>query len=104
MTWEGLLQALEESGHAPEELDYMENYGAVAVVRHEALGGRRPRCLFGTLRVDGDLSFDVYLFPSAEEAREFAELMEAGTIRIGNLAATVEADNRERLQGILDSL
>jgi hypothetical protein len=104
MTWEGLFQALDASGHVPEELDYMENYGAIAAARHEALGGRHVRCLFGTLRIDGDLAFDVYLFPSPEEAREFTELVEAGTIRIGNLAARVGASQRERLRGILESL
>jgi hypothetical protein len=104
MTWEGLVDALRASGHAPEELDYMENYGAVAAGRHAALRGRHLRCVFGTLRIDGSLQFDVYVFPSADEAGEFSEIIGRTTIRRRNVVAEARPEDLDRVVTALEQL
>lgn len=105
MTWEELVDGLSRSGHAPEELAFMENYGTVALGQQRVGEGRHLRCMFGTIRVDGDLRFDAYLFPSEAEAEEFLNLMrESGWRRLRNVVLRSEPAATPRLGALVEDL
>ena len=103
MTWDDLLDRLRRTGHRPRELDFMADYGPIALRRHPGLEGRRFRCLFGSAKVDGDLDFDAYLFPSAGDAKEFHRLAgaEDGWHQAGNIVFRTDPRSLKRLLEIL---
>jgi hypothetical protein len=104
MTWDDLLERLRLAGLHPEELDFMENYGPIAAERHKELEGRHLRCVFGTVRLNGNLKFDVYFFPSPDDAEDFARVMGArrGWQQAGNMVFGTEPEDRERLRKTLE--
>jgi hypothetical protein len=102
MTWEELVERLEAGGHRTEELDFMENYGPIAASRHAELEGRRIRCVFGELRIDGDTRFEVYVLSSGDDAEEFLSLMKTDAWgRIGNVVFRSDPVDTHRIAGVL---
>jgi len=99
MIWDELIDHLRDSGHEPEELDFMESYGPFVSRIFPQLAGRHIRCVFGRLRIEGTISFDVYLFPSGGEAEEFCLLVGTGAawIHAGNLVCHMKPADSEYL-------
>lgn len=106
MHWDELLARLEEAGHAPQELDFMDDYGPIARRTLPALDQRRWRCLYGVARIHGDLRFEAYLFPSLDDAEDFHQLMAPVEIwfRVDNVVLRAEPEHVPALRTILRNL
>lgn len=104
MTWDDLLARLARAGHAPEELDFMDNYGAIASTKYPQLAGRHLRCLFGTIRIDETIRADAYVFPSPGDAQDFRLLMdpEPGWHREANIVFRCDPADIDALRKALD--
>ena len=103
MTWDDLLERLRQNGHAPEELDFMENYGPIVRDEYPALKGRHVRCILGVARVES-VRFETYLFPSRDDADDFHEQVNSspGWYRVQNMVVRTEGDSLKRLKTLLN--
>jgi hypothetical protein len=109
MRWDEVLERLKVTGHDPEELDFMENYGPIVRKQYPALTGRHVRCIFGAARVrrgtgagDG-VRFESYLFASDDDAEEFRQLVgeETSWGRVRNMVIHTAPDDLTLVEGVL---
>lgn len=105
MKWDELLERLAKHGHDPEELDFMESYGAIVRNVYPKLRGRRPRCMFGLARIRPGIRFEVYIFASEYDAEDFsASVGGPGWHQVQNLVFHTSAEHVRRLEEIIDQV
>jgi hypothetical protein len=105
MKWDELLERLAKNGHHPEELDFMESYGAVVRNIYPELSGRRPRCMFGLAEIREGIRFETYIFASAYDAEDFfASIGGPGWHQVQNLVFHTRAEHVRLLVEIIDQV